>query len=671
MTSDRIAPALILLLLAAATAAGSIETPPSIRSPLKDGYTEQVRGVRNAFSLDALRSCVQDGDAEGLRFDLRGQTTLLDGSAVDPARVRGRIFTGPYPLSGDRAAYDTYQFRQTTPVRNGQGRLGISQLENWPDTAWVNGGMLVARIELALESPENDRDLGTYEFLVRFSREEDGYRRAPGVIEGPFIGPLDSAEPERAIIHLRTDAAIPVRMEWGESPAAAGASADSPAGLQHEIRLEGLKPDTEYRYRVTLDGWSSPAHAFRTPPRKGEGTFHFAYAGDSRDGVGGGARAFMGVNALILEREMNAAWQKDARFWLHGGDLLGGHTSVPQDFRTQFAAFKWVASAFWRERPVYSVMGNHDCLLRSFEKGEDRLGLDRWPYATESSEAVFTEEMYNPVNGPIPSDPDRPPYGETVFSMQYGPLLVLGLNNNYWRSTAPRDRGGAPEGWIFPDQMTWLEDRLNGAAGDPSIRYILVIAHEPALPNGGHVQDGMWYGGDNGVRAARWDGGAIRPEPLGVVEVRDALLRMVASNPKVAAVLGSDEHNYSGLLLTSEVPVGDRRTDDGDGDGRICEAGEPCSPLSGILYPTWFLTSGGAGAPHYLPEEAPWNRWWRTHEGDCPDPGGCFRFSVLHHWLLFEVTPERISVETYSAAGERLDRIDDLLRGKSAIRPER
>lgn len=670
------------------TARGAADTgpPAPVRSPESDGYLEKTTGVRNLLSLDLLHSCVRDGDDEGLLLDLRGIAALLDGSPIDPLRIRGRIYTGPYPLYGRQSRYDTYQFRRSAAVKDGVGLIGISGMENGPETSWVRTGLLVVRLEMWLQTEGADRDLGAYELLTRFVREGETYRRASSVVEGPFVTSVRSENPGRVVIALRTDLESEVTVELAADTAATqGARGDRPPDdtllsrfvsarqTRHEVPLSGLEANRGYRYRVVMDGWTGEWYSFRSAPAKGSGSVRFAVAGDSREGPGGGARVLMGVNHLILEREMNHAWQKDAAFWLFGGDLFTGHTTVPDDYRTQIRAFKWAAGSFWHERPVYTVIGNHDHVLRAFEKPEGgRISLDRWPYASESTEALFTEELYNPDGDPVPSDPARPPYGETVFSFQYGPVFVIGFNNNYWYSSNSKTYGGSPEGWIFPEQMGWIAARLDQAERDPSILYVFLIGHEPVFPNGGHRGDAMWHGGNNDVRAGLWDesSGVVRRESKGIVEVRNEFIRLVTSHAKVAAVFGSDEHNFSALLVTAQVPVGDPARDDRDGDGVLCEEGEPCSPLADVTYPTWFLTSGGAGAPHYEAQAAPWNQWWEQRSeaagAALPESERGFRFTALNHWILIEATEDRVSADVFSTGGDRIERIEDLMAAKKS-----
>jgi hypothetical protein len=661
--------------------------------PTSLGWTARTEsGVTNLYSQEMLLRCVRDGDADGLQLDLSAEPRLLDGSAVDPGAIEGTVWTAPWPLSGTQTEWDAVQFRSGTPVRAGKAGLSIARLANQDDPGWNDRGHIVVRLELSLVQAGADRDLGTFEFLAGFRRQAGAYQRALTVTEGPILANVTSEAPDRVVIAFRTEPAAPARVfvrvapsqssqSLPGAPAAAGhpnrpsapreqappGTADasrfeSPTAVRHEVEVTGLSPDTDYLYRLEVEDWASTEYRFRTAPLAGQGTARFAYAGDSRMGPGGGLRAFMGVNALVFPQELNAAARMSARFWLLGGDLVSGYTSVPEDFRSQLRAFKWIATPFLRGTPIYTALGNHDVLV-DFYSGPDKqsVGLDHRPYATESTETIFAEELVQPENSPAPSDPRRPTYRRTVFSYSFGPTRVIVLNNCYWMSRDPARFGGSPEGFLFPDQMAWLRAEFDRADADSTVRHVFLCLHEPPFPNSAHLGDGMWYDGNLAPRGHTVPsaGGAPAPEPVGVVEVRNELLRLAAASRKTVAILASDEHNYSRMLLTPDTPAGDPARDDPDGDGKLNL--DRLSPLPGLRRPIWLVISGGAGAPHYAEEPSPWNTWWKANGNRCREEAGCYRFSPLHHWILFEDDGRKVSLRCYSPAGDLLDEVKDLV----------
>jgi hypothetical protein len=311
---------------------------------------------------------------------------------------------------------------------------------------------------------------------------------------------------------------------------------------------------------------------------------------------------------------------------------------------------------FWRERAVYPAIGNHESLLRNFDTGgKYGISLDRWPYATESAEAVFADEFVNPRNGPQASDPRRPTYTENVYSFHYGPVKLICFNNNYWISYAAALTGGCPEGYLMEDQMAWIEREVKAGQADPQVRYILLYAQEPVYPNGGHVRDSMWHGGDNRVRAFTFhpEPKGLVPAAAGLVEVRNRLARLVAAHAKVAAVLGADEHAYHKVLIDKNVPTGIPREDDENGDGKL----ETATPLRDLKHATWYLVCGGGGAPYYSEQATPWNRYW-LHEAKDPSR---YAYSSQHNIFLFEADAKGISLEVLNPYGEVIDRIANLM----------
>lgn len=671
-TTSLLALALLVVLSAASWAASASTDDLPVRDPGAGGAVEQPPRVTNLYSQELLLSAIAHGDERGLDLDLSRCPALLDGRPVESANIAGTLWVAPYPLSDPAARWETIQFRASAPVQEGRARIPLAAVENTTD-AWSERGQALVRLQLAEARDGRDRDLGTYEFLVGFRRLEGRYRKAVTVTEGPFAAgiraevspawsrPADDAS-SSACITLRTDPPAPALILARDPQSDRTWQVRGEPASRHEILLAGLPPDRTLSYTVMVDGWSSGQHSFRTAPASSRTPIRFAYCGDSRSGPGGGTRAFMGVNALVMAGVWRDAAERDVRFALHGGDLVSGSTQSPEDLRAQLRAFKWVATPFLRSRPIYSVMGNHDSVLRSYGAGSGRgTSLDRWPYATESSEAIFADELAHPRNGPSPSDPRRPPYAETVYSFRCGMVAVIVLNNNYWASSDPEGHGGSPEGFLFDDQMAWLEGELLQADRDPAVRWVFISLHEPPFPTSVHHDDAMWYDGDTRVRGASVPAGTPTPvpEPRGVIEVRNELVRLAAASRKTIAILGSDEHDYCRMLLTPEMPAGDPGRDDRDGDGVL---DPPLSPLPGLARPIWFVTSGGAGAPHYPEVDMPWSSFWKAQAAVCPEPGGCYRFSMLNHWVLFEAREDGVTLETWSVGGDRLDRVEDLAR---------
>jgi hypothetical protein len=632
---------------------------PVNHSVLEEEFEERSRGIRNLLDVDDLFASIKDGDTSGLTIDLSGITSLVDGSPVDPSRIYGMVYAGPYPFEGTEANYAYKRFRIGGRVTKGKAKLPISGLlESNNSEDWADRGQLCVRFDLLLEDSAKDRTLGVYDTFVFFHRTEAGFEKLPSIIEGPFLALVRSDDPTRVIVALRTSEDVEARVVLDDGRSFTG---DGKAS-RHEIEVDGLRAATSYAYRVEIGPSVTRAFGFRTAPEPGKEQVTFAYMGDSREGHGGGMKAYMGLNHDTVERLAALAFRSGSEFLLMGGDLVDGHTTSDSDFAAQLEAWKQAMAGFWNSRPIYPIMGNHESLIRYFRsRDRGRVALDRWPYETESAEAVFAREFILPLNGPRPSDPRRPTYTENVYSFQYGPVFCIGFNNNYWAVYHSSDFGGSPEGYILADQMKWIADELERAQKNRSVRYIILYAQEPVFPNGGHVDDAMWWGGDNTVRAGTFSSGVVTPEDRGIVEVRNELVRMVARYSKVAAVLAGDEHAYHRVLIDRETPLGDVSVDDRNGNGKIDWPDETCSPLPDLRHPTWYITSGGAGAPYYSEEPTPWNQYWK----DETTRSDAYRYSSQENVVILRTRWLRgISLRVFNVRGELIDEIGNLMAVK-------
>jgi hypothetical protein len=646
---------LAVALATALLAAPSLPALPVI-DPATLGLTEQTTLAPHVLlSIEQLSACIVEEQGQ-LALDLARAPRLLDGRALDAQRVSGSVCVGPWPFEAGESGFSYRRFRLDAPVREGRAVLPLKGLFNAVTNSegWTEGGSVLVRVQLREAREGADADLATADIPLRFHREEGRFSRLPALLEGPMVCRVDSRAAGSALIVLKTDlpAAAAVEVEGHGVTQATG------EGLEKEAALSGLPTGRGLRYRVLLDGAPATEWLSLRLPGPGAEPVRFAYFGDTREQDGGGDRAYLGVNLQAMERLTGLAHTRGADFLLFGGDLISGYTIWPEDWRAQIQAWKQCAAGYWRERPVLVDMGNHETLLRIYKgNGIDWLGLDRWPYDSLSAETAFAAAFRNPPGAPATADPELPTYEGSVFSARLGCVTVIVFNNAWWYSEHESLVGGCPQGYLLDDQLRWIEKEIAAAAADPACRYIVYSAHEPVFPMAGHVKDSMWHGGNNGVRAWRADGkGGLRPLGPGIIEVRNRLLRMIADCPKSAAVLAGHEHVYARMLLTPQTPAGDPATDDPDGDGRLCEPGEPCSPLPGLDRSLCFLTNGG-GSPYYAQEPSPWGDWWARQ----PDPARGFFLSSQEAILLFEATELGLSLTALNSFGEELERIDNLL----------
>jgi hypothetical protein len=624
------------------------QVPPPVHSPAKLGYPAKPGKHAYAFTwAQILPSAL-------FRADTGKGALVCD---LGDSTLSGRLYAGPEFFDEHNVDYFETRYAQQVEIVSGRCLLPVKLYFDSGNVMnvnnWSGGGVLGYRLDLLRIRDGRPVHAGLFDGRVWFRYDSTGARPVVSITEGPIVALLQSDHPEWMVIAAETDRRSGAHVEVE----GVGTFVSPVTSTRHEIRITGLTPHTAYRYRFyAIDGRDTavtPWMPFRSAPEPGSGTaVTFAYAGDARQSPGGGDFGFLGVNRRVLARLAGDAYRRGICFFLFGGDLISGFANSIETTRMQLKSFKQGIAPFLYTTPLYSAIGNHENLLHQFDDGSRYgIGMDRWPYDTESTEAVFAQELVQPENGPEPL-PGLPPYRETVFTLTYGPVRLIVFNNNYWWTSHNRipEFGGSPEGYILPEQLSWIERELAKAASDTAVRYVLVLAHEPVFPGAGHVGDAMWHNGNNTVRAHMVrDGGKPQPFPMGIVDVRNRFWELVSGNPKVAAVLGSDEHNYQRLLIDAHTPVGVPALDDRDKNGRLDDG--VLSPNRAFGQPTWFIISGGAGAPYYTQQRSPWE-------------GSLVRFTAQSHYVFFQADASRIGCRVYSINGQLLDEEQDLLKVK-------
>lgn len=622
-------------------------------------------GTTNLLSLAHIEAAVRGGASNGLSVDFSHVTKLLNDVAIDPTKIYGTVYAGPYPFEAKETRYAYQRFRLSSSIVAGKATIyaGDFFINKYNSERWTDRGQLSVRFVLFAARQGVDLRLGTYDTRVAFKKSGEFFLRVPTLSEGPFVNLVHSDSGGSAVVSFVTQEVSRARVIVTTGAGAQHEFRSKSATLRHEIPISGLTRDGGCTYRVIAGEIETNRFPVKAAPAKGEAGIRFGYFGDTRAGVGGGMSRFMGTNHDTLERLSRIAYSDGAEFLIVGGDLVNGYTGSKEDFEAQLWAWKHAVTSFWNQRPIYAAMGNHEALLRQF----GTVKVDSYPYATQSAESVFSDIFVHPRNGPVPSDSRRPTYDENVYSFAYGCVRLIAFNNNYWVSYPADSHGGTPEGFILKDQLDWIERELALAQADPKIRYIVLFAQEPVFPNGGHLADGMWHDGDNRKRAYVYRNGGVIPEDDGMIVMRNRFVRAIAQHRKVAVVLGSDEHAYHRLLIDADVPVGDIEKDDRNRNGKIdLAAGETCSPIPELTHPTWYIVGGGGGAPYYAEEEAPWNLHWKGRAAPAGAASG-FYYSSQENVILFDVGEDEISVRVLNPRGELIDKITNLMAVKAPL----
>jgi 3',5'-cyclic AMP phosphodiesterase CpdA len=549
-------------------------------------------------------------DSSGLRI-LASEPTVeiaADGKAtiswqtVAPTQG-GSIYIG-IPDYNQQLEYPIYsqvvKLEEAQPTTTHQGSIDLAQYLKIFAPSYLTQGEGVIAYRLDLPTPKRTNNL-FHDRSFRVVKSQGTFRVGVHITEGSFVTQTTKTS---AIVWWKTDRAARSELTiLGRKPLTSKAT-----DTHHEFKISGLLASKAYQYnaksQVANDTVISRNYSFKTAPIDGN-NFSFAFTCDGRTGaLGGGDTAIEGVNAKSAQILAAGIHSKKPEFLIFTGDLISGYTSSEADYRAQLQAWKRVYGSLGHYIPLYTGMGNHESLLDVFADGSrfDKQG-DR------SAEAVFATEFVNPTNAPPPEAPGLPTYQEAVYSFDYGNSHFCQLNSDYWHSNKSDTAGGNPFGRLLPGQIRWLEADLK-AARQRGQKHLFVFVHEPAFPNGGHVQDSLWEGGKKTAGVATRD-----------------LFWQIVSDAGVVAVFSGHEHNYSRTAIDRNTPVHIDKTPNPKFRSRV-----------------WQVIQGAAGAPFYPQEQTvPWI-------------GGVKKF-VAPTWAytMISVRSNVVKLETYSYTGELLD----------------
>ena len=503
----------------------------------------------------------------------------------------GLLYYGFVNINDGRYSQPVY-FKRYSEIKEGLAQIDMTVLvDHYDMIGWAKShkGILAYRVV-------DDKGNILYDGKLSFVKKEK-FEVVPSVTEGPMLSILtDSSVTIRYKTNLKAKSYVKIGGQTFE---------DTKLTEVHELLIPHLESDTKYEYELICGG-NTYKYSFRTAPKKGRRTaFTFAYASDSRGGQGGGERNIRGTNAYILKKVMALASQQKSVFVQFTGDLINGYSLDISNSQLEYANFKHVISPFTTYTPFYVGIGNHESVGRLFPvKNQYGVFVDRFPFDTESMEAVFAKEFTHPLNGPISEDgeeydPDKkkkdfPSYQENVYYYVYDNIAVVVLNTEYLYTPSlaysPQTSGGL-HGYLMDGQLKWLANTLSTFEKDTDIDYVFITHHTPIFPNGGHARNSMWYNGDNHYRSIIAGQGMKR----GIIEQRDKYLDLIVNkSSKVIAVLTGDEHNYCKTLINADIKMYPT-------DWTL-----PKLKLKRSIYQ---INNGACGAPYYAQEETPWSEF--------------------------------------------------------------
>jgi hypothetical protein len=527
-------------------------TAPPIPKSLGDQFTYDAQGVlrlsKNGQSLPVL------GNTDKFTLaDLTGNPTGAEtGIQLDFGKpdFNGTVAYGPYV---EEAQYPTITYNpKAVKIQNGRALMEMKTVfvkaADFFKFSEKGKGVVGFRVIDAA-----GRLL--YEGRVAFTGKGP-YQVVPTIIEGPLVNLVG---PTSCVISFETS--VPVKSGITVD---GHRFQDAEPATHHEISISGLKPETAYRYDIAY-GERTDSHSFQTAlPEGSRKAFTFGFTADQRAVTGGGEHDLGAVNYSAARASMAAAVLNHAVFMqTMGGNTTGNNTSIGGHL-LEHANWKRALEPFWSHIPVYVGMGNHEGNYYYFAPDKTtgkgtRIG--RFPYETDSGEAIFARAFVLPENGPEsedganydpdPARQDFPPYKENVYYYTYGNLAMIVLNSEYWKSADPKVNG-APEGYVMDQQMKWLDQTIQKLEADPKIDHIFVNLHSCVFPNGDHTDAGMWYEGSNDARPRV---AGVRLEK-GIIERRDELIDVsINRSKKVIGFLVGSEHNFALLKVTPTLSI--------------------------------------------------------------------------------------------------------------------
>jgi hypothetical protein len=614
---------ILLLLIAELSCAQSIKIPASHSNIKNSGgsLVVVVDGIEvpnvefpNPIKLANVRGKIA-GTSTGLYFDFNDET------------LEGKLVFGLIPYNDSKHPQPVYYSRSAS-IKGGKVAINIKQqLSGTYDMiGWGKSGKGTLGYRLI-----NSTGKILYDGHISF-KGTGPFEVDDTITEGPFINMLLS---DGATISFETNTEIKTSVKANDN-----VFEESAASTHHEIKVDGLAPNTEYDYTV-IYGDNSITYSFKTAPEPGSRSkFTFAYASDSRSGNGGGERDIHGANAYIVKKIMALATQQKVSFMQFTGDLINGYRTSGEEMDLQYANWKHTVEPFAHYFPVVATMGNHEALMSVFRDKDHNYMIDRFPYETESGEAAFARNFVNPLNGPESEDgasydpskkkTDFPSYKETAFYYTYDNVAVVVMNSDYWYSPSSKEiptTSGGLHGYIMDQQLAWLEETMKSLEADPNVDHIFVTQHTPCFPNGGHVRDDMWYGGNNDFRPY------VAGEPLekGIIERRDQILDLLINkSQKTRAILTGDEHNFAKTEIGPNTIIYDDKWE------------LPKLELSRTIYQ---INNGAAGAPYYAQEQTPWS-------------ASVSGFTTQNALVLFYVDGDKIDMEVLNP--DTLEKVDEL-----------
>ncbi len=224
--------------------------------------------------------------------------------------------------------------------------------------------------------------------------------------------------------------------------------------VSHKAVARGLKPGTEYRWRVGYEGHWSEWNSFRTADKE-QGEFSFIYMTDSH------IQNREYVRAARLCADAVARYEKNARFCVFPGDFVDTGTENNSEWEWE-QWFEQVMKPVLRIMPLVPTDGNHD---------DSPLLNYCWHFNTDTSFNARTNV--------------RPQFAGINYSFVYGDMLLIAFSmQDFWRGEYDMPRGRSA--YLENDLGPWMRRQTDADKDD---KWHIGLVHKNLFSGSGHQHD--------------------------------------------------------------------------------------------------------------------------------------------------------------------------------------
>jgi hypothetical protein len=262
---------------------------------------------------------------------------------------------------------------------------------------------------------------------------------------------LQAIQPTAIAVNFKTDHAVTPVVRFGTSAASLSATVTGTSQVMndvgysnnyfyHTIRLSQLQPATKYYYRVVAGNDSSAITSFRTLPLPGNapnasGHLRFLIMGDNQIKAQPRYDSLMLAARRKLMERYGSEYNDSVSFILNLGDQVDVGTLDHYE-NVHLKKSRYLSSTL----PIQTAIGNHET------------------YGTLKLQAYYDHFLLDGMNY-------KGIYSgtEDYYAFQAGNVVIAYLNTE--------NTGG--------NQFNWIKKIVDTATADPTVQWIITIAHRP------------------------------------------------------------------------------------------------------------------------------------------------------------------------------------------------